>query len=168
MNPILPKSNRYRNHDQLTADCINNLELIADICRYFADGTIIELLLEVLKKGYNNINYYATDTLLSLGQNVPIEIIIALAHNLEYANLTYAHRNRSRQTASDLDDGGGHLLFPCTGSEGQSVGFDHVSADSSSPSSRFSPTNAAESACHSLGQRQWLENTLRFQKHDGS
>jgi len=80
---------RYLNHDQLTADCINNLELIADICRYFADGTIIQLLQEVLKQGYNNINYYATDTLLSLGQTVPTEIIIALAHNLEYANLTY-------------------------------------------------------------------------------
>ena len=80
---------RYLNHDQLTADCINNLELIADICRYFADGTIIELLQEVLKQGYNNINYYATDTLLSLAQNVPAEIIVALAHNLEYANLTY-------------------------------------------------------------------------------
>ena len=81
---------RYLNHDQFTADCVNNLELIADVCRYFADGTIIELLQKILKHGYNNINYYATDTLLSLGQNVPTEIIVALAQNLEYANLTYA------------------------------------------------------------------------------
>lgn len=80
---------RYLNHDQLTADYVNNLELIADVCRYFADGPIISLLQETLKQGYDNINFYATDTLLSLGQNVPIEIIIALAHNLEYANLTY-------------------------------------------------------------------------------
>lgn len=80
---------RYLNHEQFTADCINSLELIADICRYFADSKIIELLQEVLKQGYNNINYYATDTLLSLGQNVPTETIVALAHNLEYANLTY-------------------------------------------------------------------------------
>lgn len=80
---------RYLNNDQLTADCVNNLELIADICRYFADDTIIGLLQEVLKQGYNNITYYATDTLLYLGQNVPTEIIVALAHNLEYANLTY-------------------------------------------------------------------------------
>lgn len=80
---------RYLSRDQLTTDCVNNLELIADICRHFADGAIIGLLQEVLKQGYNNINYYATDTLLSLGQNVPTEIIVALAHNLEYANLTY-------------------------------------------------------------------------------
>jgi bacterioferritin (cytochrome b1) len=80
---------RYLNHEQFTADCINSLELIADVCRYFADSTIIELLQEVLKQGYNNINYYATDTLLSLGQNVPTETIVALANNLEYANLTY-------------------------------------------------------------------------------
>lgn len=80
---------RYLNHDQLTTDCVNNLELIADVCRYFADSTIIEFLQEVLKQGYNNINYYATDTLLSLGQNVPTATIVALAENLEYANLTY-------------------------------------------------------------------------------
>ena len=47
------------------------------------------MLQEVLKQGYNNINYYDTDTLLSLGQNVPTETIVALAQNLEYANLTY-------------------------------------------------------------------------------
>lgn len=81
--------NRYLNHDPLTTDCINNLELIADICRYFSDSTIIGLLQEVLKRGYPNINYYATDTLLSLGQNVPTATIVALAENLEYANLTY-------------------------------------------------------------------------------
>lgn len=81
---------RYLNHNQLTTDCINNLELIADISRYFSDGMIICLLQEVLKLGYNNINYYATDTLLSLEQNVPIETIVSLANNLEYANLTYA------------------------------------------------------------------------------
>jgi len=80
---------RYLNHDQLTADCIDNLELIADTCRYFADSTLMELLQEVLKRGYNNINYYAADTLLSLGQTIPTEMIVALAHNLEYANLTY-------------------------------------------------------------------------------
>ena len=81
---------RYLDQDQLTADCVNNLELMADVCRYFADGTIVGLLQEVLKRGYNNINYYAADTLLSLEQNVPPEIIVALAQNLEYANLTYA------------------------------------------------------------------------------
>lgn len=81
---------RYLDQNQLTADCVNNLELMADVCRYFADGTIVVLLQEVLKRGYNNINYYAADTLLSLEQNVPPEIIVALAQNLEYANLTYA------------------------------------------------------------------------------
>lgn len=81
---------RYLNQDQLDIDCINNLELIADISRFFANDTVIELLHEVLKLGYKNVNYYATDTLLSLGQNVPTDIIISLAQNLEYANLTYA------------------------------------------------------------------------------
>ncbi len=81
---------RYLNQDQLDIDCINNLELIADISRFFANDTVIELLHEVLKLGYNNVNYYATDTLLSLGQNIPTDIIISLAQNLEYANLTYA------------------------------------------------------------------------------
>lgn len=81
---------RYLNQDRLTDDDVNNLELIADISRYFADGEIIGLLQEVLKKGYNNINYYAAVTLFYLRESVPTETIVSLANNLEYANLTYA------------------------------------------------------------------------------
>lgn len=87
---LIAELKRYLNHDQLTGDCVNNLELIADVSRHFADGTIIGLLQEVLKQGYDNINYYATDTLLSLDQSIPAEIIVSLANNLEYANLTHA------------------------------------------------------------------------------
>ena len=81
---------RYLNDLQRTDDCVNNLELMADISKYFADGTIIDLLQEVTKLGYYNVNYYVADSLLCLAQNVPAEIIVSLANNLEYANLTYS------------------------------------------------------------------------------
>jgi len=81
---------RYLNGEKLTEDCVNNLEVMVDISRYFADDAIIGLLQEVLQQGYHNVNYYAVETLLSLKQNVPAEIITPLANNLEYAKRTHS------------------------------------------------------------------------------
>ena len=81
---------RYLDHDELDTDCVNNLELMADISRFFANNSVIAFLYKALHLGYSNVNYYAADTLLSLSLDVPTEIIVSLAQNLEYANLTYA------------------------------------------------------------------------------
>lgn len=81
---------RYLDQDQRTEDCIANLELASDVSKYFANDSIVCLLNETLKLGYCNINFYAVDTLLSLGQEAPTDVIHALAKNLEYANLTYS------------------------------------------------------------------------------
>ena len=81
---------RYLASDEPAADCINNLELMADVSRYFADGTILALLHAVMKLEHGNVNYFVADTLLSLGQTLPDEALLSLARNLEYANLTYA------------------------------------------------------------------------------
>lgn len=87
--------NRYLACDQRTADCIKNLELMADIIRYFADDAVVSLLYEVLKLGLSNVNFYITGTLLALGKSVPAETIVSLAHNMEYANLTYGLLKRT-------------------------------------------------------------------------
>ncbi len=81
---------RYMNDRQRTDDCVNNLEMMADLSRYFANDAIINLLQDVLKLGYHNVNFYAVDTLLCLAQNVPADVILSLANDLEYANLTYS------------------------------------------------------------------------------
>ena len=87
---LISELKRYLNCGQLTSDCVNNLETMADISRYFADDTIIGLLQKILALGYDNINYAAASTLLCLSEEVPTEVIVSLANNLEYANLTYS------------------------------------------------------------------------------
>lgn len=86
---IAAEMNRYLTNASLHAECVNNLELIADVSCYFADDAVTALLYEVVKLGYSNVNYYAAGTLLSLGASVPNEVIVSLAHDLEYANLAY-------------------------------------------------------------------------------
>lgn len=80
---------RYLRQEIHHEDCIANLELMADVSKYFADDEVLPLLHEVMALGYGNINYYAVGTLLSAGQSVPADVILSLAKDLEYANLTY-------------------------------------------------------------------------------
>lgn len=82
--------NRYLNQDHLTDDCINSLEVAADISKHFADRTLLSLLNDLLKLGHNNINYYTANTLLCAGQDIPADTICSLAQDLEYADLTYS------------------------------------------------------------------------------
>lgn len=93
---------RYLNQDHLSADCINSLEVAADLSKHFADSTLLALLKDLLKLGHSNINYYAVETLLSAGQDVPADTFLALARDLEYAYLTY----------SMLENLGKENLFP--------------------------------------------------------
>ena len=80
---------RYLGSMPCSEERLINLELMADISRYFGIDPVIDLLYELLKLGYQNINYYTTATLLCLERPIPAEVIDELAHDLEYANLTY-------------------------------------------------------------------------------
>jgi hypothetical protein len=76
----------------------NTLELLADVSKYFAGDDVIPALRELMTLGRNHINYYAVDTLCTLGLNVPQSVINALARDLEYANLTYHALQRQGKT----------------------------------------------------------------------
>lgn len=93
---------RYLDMDQPGEDCINCLELMADVSRYFADDTLIGLLYDVLSLGHNNVNFFMVDTLLALKKDVPQAVIDALARDLQYANLAYG----------TLKEHGKQVLFP--------------------------------------------------------
>jgi len=80
---------RYLAQEPLEDECRNNLEVMADISRHFADDGVIGLLREVMALGHHHINFYAVTTLLSLGQEVSAQTVQALARDMEYANLTY-------------------------------------------------------------------------------
>lgn len=96
------ETKRYLDMEQPSEDCVNCLELMADISRFFADDTLIDLLYEVLKLGRNNVSFFAVDTLLSLKKDVPQTAIDALARDLQYANLAYG----------SLAEHGKQALFP--------------------------------------------------------
>ena len=92
-----------------TTDARNALELIADICKHFGDSRIMAALTDLLQLGHSHINFYAVDSLLTLGADVSQSVIHALAHDMVYANLTYGILQRHGKTS----------LFPanCTAKE---------------------------------------------------
>ena len=72
-----------------TDEAWNTLEVLADVCRYFADETIVYGLLELSAHKRNHINCYILDTLCFLGEDVPQAMIDALAADLEFADWAY-------------------------------------------------------------------------------
>ena len=72
-----------------TDDAWNTLEVLADVSRYFADEAIVYGLLELSAHKRNHINCYILDTLCFLGEDVPQEMINALAFDLEFADWAY-------------------------------------------------------------------------------
>lgn len=69
---------------------VNNLEFACDVSKYFINDTIISLLNDILKLEKNNVNYYAVSTLLNADQTVPSNVIVSLANDIVYADMTYA------------------------------------------------------------------------------
>ena len=86
---ISSELNRYLN-TPLDDTIVNNLEFACDVSKYFINNTIISLLNDILKLEKNNVNYYAVATLLSAGHSVPTNVIISLANDMVYADMTYA------------------------------------------------------------------------------
>ena len=74
----------------LTDDIINNLEIVCDVAQHFINETISGLLYDVLKLNKNNISYYAVSTLLSFEKTIPEEVVISLANDIVYADMTYS------------------------------------------------------------------------------
>lgn len=86
---LTAEMNRYLALENWDEECVNSLEVVADICKYFPDDTLIALLRDGMKRGYGNVNFYAVETLLELEQSVPADCVAALARDLVYADMTY-------------------------------------------------------------------------------
>lgn len=83
------EAERYLAMDSRCEDCINNLELMADLGKYFVSEALTQTLFKVLELGHSCINYYLAETLFATGHEVPFHVIDALAKDLSYAKLTY-------------------------------------------------------------------------------
>ena len=85
---------RYLRMEHPDKDALVSWEEAADAARYFPSEKIRQLLTETLESGHHGIEYYAAETLLDLGAEVPQECISALAADLEYAVMTRDMLNR--------------------------------------------------------------------------
>ena len=74
---------------EIDKDIENYLEFAVDVSKYYAEESLLNTIIKVLKLPYSSVRYYAADTLLSCGKEVPSEIVAALANDLCYAELTY-------------------------------------------------------------------------------
>ena len=79
---------------QLDEVIIANLEFACDVAKYFINDAIITRLYESLKLNNNNISFYALGSLLEAKCNVPVNVIVALANDLVYGDMTYSLLNK--------------------------------------------------------------------------
>ncbi|MDR2201742.1 MAG: hypothetical protein LBP26_03110 [Clostridiales bacterium] len=75
--------------DALTDDRRIALEFACDVCRHVINEKIIALLKQVLRLKYNNVRYYAIDSLLLAKQQIDAGVIAEMAADLIYADMTY-------------------------------------------------------------------------------
>jgi hypothetical protein len=80
---------RWTKTNSFDEEAVNVLELASDVCKFFADEKMVEMLYKIIKLGYGNVSYYAVESLLYLKKDVSKEDILSLAKNREYAALTY-------------------------------------------------------------------------------
>ncbi len=77
-------------NSELTEEILNSLEIASDVAQHFATDAILASLQSLLKIENSNIRYYAVRSLLAAKQEVPKEIIVSLANDIVYADMTYA------------------------------------------------------------------------------
>ena len=75
--------------EEISGEAADALELLADVCKFFPNADTPSMLIAILKLKQNRISYYAVESLLTLGQEVPQNSIDALAQDLIHANLLY-------------------------------------------------------------------------------
>ncbi len=75
---------------ELTEEMFTSLEMLADVAQHFATDEILTNLKALLKIKESSIRYYAVRSLLAAKQEVPKEIIVSLANDIVYADMTYA------------------------------------------------------------------------------
>lgn len=92
-----------RKEGALTEEMLGNLEFICDAAGSLmlnapANPELVALISDLFEMKDSDISYYALSTLLSVGEKAPDEVIVALANDLVYADLTYSLLERHNMT----------------------------------------------------------------------
>ena len=80
---------RYLHIEKPDKDVIDSWEVAADAAKYFPGEKTGEILTATLGAGHSCISFFAVETLIALGAEIPRESILPLAADTEYANLTH-------------------------------------------------------------------------------
>ena len=75
---------------ELTEEMCTGLEMLSDVAQHFATDEILTNLKALLKIEKSSIRYYTVRSLLAAKQEIPQEIIVSLANDIVYADMTYA------------------------------------------------------------------------------
>ena len=92
-----------RKEGAFTEEMLGNLEFICDAAGALmfnapANPELVGLISDLFEMKDSDISYYALSTLLSVGEKAPDEVIVALANDLVYADLTYSLLERHHMT----------------------------------------------------------------------
>ena len=92
-----------RRDGSFTEEMKGQLEFICDAagCVLFrapVNPELVRLIADLFELKDHDISYYALSTLLSVGEKAPDEVIVALANDLVYADLTYSLLERHNMT----------------------------------------------------------------------
>lgn len=80
---------RYLHIENPDKDVIDSWEVAADAAKYFPGEKTGEILTATLGAGHSCVSFFAVETLIALGAEIPRENILPLAADTEYANLTH-------------------------------------------------------------------------------
>ncbi|MGM9647275.1 MAG: hypothetical protein ACI3YH_03990 [Eubacteriales bacterium] len=72
-----------------TGQMLNNLELMVDIAKLVPTDALIGQVYAALQLEKNAIRFFAVETLVVQGKEIPADVVEVLAHDLTYAALTY-------------------------------------------------------------------------------
>ena len=86
---LVKEGSRLLATEELTQDQWENLEYLADAVRYFMDDRLAALLTRMIGLGRNTVSFFAAESLICCGREVPNGIIDTLARDLVYAEHLY-------------------------------------------------------------------------------
>lgn len=80
---------RYLHIENPDRDVIDSWEVAVDAAKYFPGEKTGEILTATLGAGHSCVSFFAVETLIALGAEIPRESILSLAADTEYAYLTH-------------------------------------------------------------------------------
>lgn len=81
---------RFFAMSEMSEDAANSVELLVDVCRDYMTGEKVKSALnKAAELPYENIKFFALDSMVKLELDIPQKLVDELAPSLEYSSMTY-------------------------------------------------------------------------------